>query len=100
MRGETGKTQTEILEGTPEPDTPFQKKRRLTWAMLIKCVYEEDPLICPACGGTMKIISFIEEESILRTILRHCSLWKEPKPRSPPNIKPPPTLEKPKLDYG
>ena len=31
-----------------------------TWAMLIKRVYEVDPLACPSCGGRMKIISFIE----------------------------------------
>ena len=31
-----------------------------TWAMLIKRVYEVDPLACPSCGGRMKIIGFIE----------------------------------------
>jgi hypothetical protein len=31
-----------------------------TWAMLIKRVYEVDPLECPCCGGQMKIVSFIE----------------------------------------
>ena len=30
-----------------------------TWAMLIKRVYEVDPLACPCCGGQMKVISFI-----------------------------------------
>jgi RNA polymerase subunit RPABC4/transcription elongation factor Spt4 len=23
------------------------------------CIYEVDPLKCPVCGGTMKVISFI-----------------------------------------
>ena len=31
-----------------------------TWAMLIKRVYEVDPLACPKCGGTMKVLAFIE----------------------------------------
>jgi hypothetical protein len=31
-----------------------------TWAMLIKRVYEIDPLACPQCGGQMKVIAFIE----------------------------------------
>jgi hypothetical protein len=31
-----------------------------TWAMLIKRVYEVDPLACPKCGAAMKVISFIE----------------------------------------
>ena len=40
-----------------------------TWARLIKRVYEVDPLVCPECGATMKVISFIEppqEQVILR----------------------------------
>ena len=28
--------------------------------MLIKRVYEVDPLCCPECGGQMKVVSFIE----------------------------------------
>jgi hypothetical protein len=31
-----------------------------TWAMLVKRVYEVDPLTCPKCGGQMKVIAFIE----------------------------------------
>ena len=27
-----------------------------------------DPLKCPKCGGEMKIISFIEEEAVIRKI--------------------------------
>ncbi len=48
-----------------------------TWAMLIKRVYEVDPLECPQCGGAMKIISFIErrQRDVIERILRHCGLW-------------------------
>ncbi len=56
----------------------------MTWAMLIKAVFEVDPLKCPKCGGTMKIISFIEEGDVIRKILKHCNLWKDP-PRPPPS---------------
>ena len=31
-----------------------------TWAMLIKRVYEVDPLCCPGCGAQMKVVSFLE----------------------------------------
>ncbi len=43
-----------------------------TWAMLIKRVYEVDPLECPKCGGAMKIISFIErrQREVIERILR------------------------------
>ena len=63
-----------------------------TWATLIKRVYEVDPLECPHCGGTMKIISFIErcQADVIERILRHCGLWEGPirtnaGPRAPPD---------------
>ncbi len=63
-----------------------------TWAMLIKRVYEVDPLECPCCGGQMKIVSFIErcQAEVIERILRHCGLWEGPLrtnagPRAPPD---------------
>jgi len=58
-----------------------------TWAMLIKRVYEIDPMVCPNCGGEMKIISFIDplQEAVIEKILRHCGLWKASAPRGPPD---------------
>ncbi len=53
-----GKRKTANEGPLPEPLTPFQVKRRITWAALIKCVYEVDPLECPKCGAAMKIISY------------------------------------------
>ncbi len=51
-----------------------------TWAMLIKRVYEIDPLACPHCGAAMKIVSFIEcrQRDVIERILRHCGLWEGP----------------------
>jgi len=51
-----------------------------TWAMLIKRVYEVDPLSCPQCGGEMKVVSFIEsrQDEVIEKILRHCGLWQAP----------------------
>jgi hypothetical protein len=63
------------VPGQPEPDTAYRRKCRMTWAALIKCVYEVDPLKCPKCGGEMRIISFIEEDVVTEKILRHCGLW-------------------------
>jgi hypothetical protein len=39
------------------------------------CVYEVDPLKCPNCGSTMKIVSFIDQEEVIEQILRHCGKW-------------------------
>jgi hypothetical protein len=88
------------VPGMPEPEPAFVTKRRLTWAALIKCVYEVDPLKCPSCGGTMKIISFIDQDEVIRRILKHCNLWKDPQPRAPPIPIAPPALAEPALDYG
>ncbi len=49
-----------------EPESTYVKKCRLKWAALIKAVYEVDPLKCPKCGGTMKIISFIEDDATIQ----------------------------------
>jgi len=47
-------------------------------------VYEVDPLVCPKCGGKMRIISFIEQDEVIRCILAHCGLWQENPTRPPP----------------
>ena len=54
--------------------------------MLIKRVYEVDPLACPKCGGQMKVIAFIEppQGAVVERILRHCGLWQPSSPRPPP----------------
>ena len=45
--------------------------------MLTKRVYEIDPLACPNCGGTMKVVAFLEppQADVIEKILRHCGLW-------------------------
>jgi len=69
---------------------------------LIKAVYEVDPLKCPKCGATMKVVSFIErtQPTVIEKILRHCGLWKEAAPRPPPQPVAEDTFEEPALDYG
>ena len=58
--------------------------------MLIQRVYHVDPLTCPKCGGTMKIIAFVEarQNEVIRKILEHCGLWRDPPPRAPPRFAP------------
>jgi len=83
-----------------ETDKEFAKKRRMTWAALIKSVYEVDPLQCPNCGGRMKIISFIEkcQPAVIEKILKHCGMWKEAVQRPPPKQELT-VIKEPSLDY-
>ena len=53
-----------VLE-TQENSKAFRKN----WARLIQKIYEVDPLVCPKCKGTMRIISFIEDAQVIREIL-------------------------------
>ncbi|OGR11583.1 MAG: hypothetical protein A2277_04685 [Desulfobacterales bacterium RIFOXYA12_FULL_46_15] len=57
------------------PNDRSSKESRQNWARLIQKIYEVDPLVCPKCQGTMRIISFIEELDIIEKILRHLDLW-------------------------
>ena len=58
------------------------KKSRATWAMLIKMIFEVDPLVCPECGGEMKIISIIDrhQKDVVHDILECVGLWHESSP--------------------
>ena len=59
-----------------EPSHSAKEYRRL-WAQLIQKVYEVDPLICSKCGGTMRIVSFIEEQAVINKILTHLGIHEE-----------------------
>jgi hypothetical protein len=65
------------------------KEFRKNWARRIQKIYHVDPLLCPKCLGSMKIISFIEDEDVISKILKHLGLW-EVKQRPPPRAKAPP----------
>jgi len=68
------------------------KAFRKSWARLIQKIYEVDPLVCPHCKGTMRIISFIEDAQVIREILTHLGLWLA-RSRPPPKIHDPPNRE-------
>jgi len=54
------------------------------WAEMIRKVYEIDPLICPKCGGTMRIVSFIEDHKVIDKIIDHLKLtFKAERPPPP-----------------
>lgn len=48
---------------------PAEATRR--WAALLQQIFEVDPLACPACHGTMLIVAFITQTSVIDQILTH-----------------------------
>ena len=56
---------------------------RWLWALLLARIYEVLPLLCPQCGGEMRIIAFITEAAVIREILGDMD-----EPISPPRLLP------------
>ena len=75
------------------PDRP--RRKRYSWAELMKRVFEVDVLICEHCGGTRKLLAFLTEPRAIRRILEHLGLPAEPPPLA--QARPPPD---PVLPYG
>ena len=82
-------------ESSPAADASSGASNRCSqsWAMLIKRVYEVDPLSCPECGGQMAVVAFIEppQADVIEKILSgHQSgamvggLWRSVAARAPP----------------
>lgn len=87
--------------GASVPNTPdeladepaHRKAARYVWALLLARIYEVLPLVCPKCGGDMRIIAFINEAPVIREILGHLG-----EPTSAPSLAParaPPLWELP-----
>ncbi len=60
------------------------RRRRQMWAVLLKKAWDVNALKCPKCGGEMKVISFIEQPSVIRRILKHLDLREDPRPPPQP----------------
>ena len=41
---------------------------------MIRKVYEVDPMACPKCGGTMKVVAFITNYQAVDRIIEHLKL--------------------------
>ena len=55
----------------------------LSWAKLLKRVFEIDMEHCPNCGGELKIITTILEQPVIEKILTHLGLQARAPPRAP-----------------
>jgi hypothetical protein len=60
---------------------------RQAWARLIRKIYAADPLVCPRCGGRMKVIAAIERDDIIFRILLHLGPVSAEDPSRPPRCR-------------
>ena len=60
-------------ETTPEDSPPWPQllARRRRWAELLRRIFEVDPLACPRCGASMRILAFILDHRAIHAILDH-----------------------------
>jgi hypothetical protein len=68
-QGAAGITPVALPAPEPDPDD-FRRHCKRAWARLIRKVRAADAFACPKCDGRLRIISFIEYDAIIETILR------------------------------
>jgi hypothetical protein len=75
--------------GGDDPSGAAPTRCTKTWAMLIKRVYEVDPLSCPRCGSEMAVVAFIDppQSEVIEKILHHCGLCRHSAARPPPDVE-------------
>jgi len=44
------------------------------WAEMIRKAYEVDPMVCPHCAGTMRVVAFLTDYALVDRILNHLKL--------------------------
>ena len=63
---------------TPMPVPPKSAAAHYLWAALIAHIYEFFLLLCPLCGGQMRLIALITHSADIRQILEHIGADSEP----------------------
>jgi len=66
-----------------EANCAHHRPVRLSWAKLLKRVFEIDMEHCPNCGGELKIIAVILEQPVIEKILMHLGLQTRAPSRAP-----------------
>ena len=58
-------------QAEPESAPAKRSPAHYLWAVLIARIYEVFPLVCPICGGQMRLIAFITDGAEVRQILEY-----------------------------
>jgi len=71
-----GKVKKASLEAAPLRIVEEELRRIPSkgWAAMIRKVYEVDPMVCPRCGGSMKVVAFLMEHAVVDRIIDHLKL--------------------------
>ena len=64
MRRKAAEAEAAEQAGGEGAEAPTPSRSSQTWAMLIKRVYEVDPLCCPKCQGEMRVVAILFGTSI------------------------------------
>lgn len=73
-------TSSSVIDG---PGSSPRRSARIRWAQLLARIYEVLPLLCPSCGGQMRILAFLTDPPVVSAILLHLDL-----PHRPPRVAP------------
>jgi hypothetical protein len=80
------------VEGvSTEAEQNGSHEKRISWARLLKRVFDIDIAQCSSCGGKGKVIAAILESAVIRKILAHLKISTEP-PKIYPARAPPQAL--------
>ena len=71
----------QTTKGEGDCEHAHSKAVRMTWARLLKRVFDIDIERC-ACGGKLKLVAVIEEPAVIEKILTHLGLAAQPPPRA------------------
>ena len=91
----SAKVRAQVVPQEPEPPTQatppveceatcaHHRPVRLSWAKLLKRMFEIDMEHCPNCGGSLKIIAAILAQPVIEKILAHLGLQARAPPPAP-----------------
>ncbi len=82
-QGEPAAAEAPLAIVTTPRLAPTEATRR--WAALLRQIFEVDPLRCPTCHGTMRIVAVITQRSVIDQILAHLGTRTTAAARSPPS---------------
>ena len=56
------------------PPPPRARRRRYSWAELMKRVFKIDVLVCTHCGGLRRVLDLLTDAAVIERILAHLGL--------------------------